>query len=120
MQQSVAINGRTLRLDISNAADAALAQRSSPLFLELELYFSCLVRKRVLVRESRATDSVRVSRSLEIAFRPVVTQRCAIAEVDQSDPPVQALPMTEPARFFPYWLTLDYARGDWIADFGYS
>jgi hypothetical protein len=29
------------------------------------------------------------------------------------------MPILNPERFYPHWLTLDYRRGKWLADFGY-
>lgn len=50
-QQSIEINGRTVAIELSRAAIKALAQRSTPLLAEMELYFSCLIRKVVRFHE---------------------------------------------------------------------
>ncbi len=44
---AVRLYGRTLEVTFSPAAMAAAAALTSPLTVELELYFSCLVRKAV-------------------------------------------------------------------------
>ena len=115
------IRGRQLRLNISRSASARLAQRSTPLLLEMELYFSCLVRKRVHVRESAAGfDVIELGEKLRVWFRPVVTRTCAISECEPGRPPVTDMPVTGPERYFPHWLTLDYRHGQWHAMFGYA
>lgn len=120
MQRIVEINGKSLSLNVSRVASDRLERLDSPLLLELELYFSCLVRKRVYVRESDDVDDmVAVSDNLWLRFRPVVTERCAMREVDSANPPVTDMPMKNPGRFFPHWLTLDFRRGEWHAEFGY-
>lgn len=121
MRQTVDLGGKSLKLSISRRAETRLRQRSEPLLLEMELYFSCLIRKRVYVRESaEGREAIPVNDHLIIWFRPVVTGTCAIRECEPDNPPVVDMPMTDPGRYFPRWLTLDYRAGQWRADFGYA
>jgi len=113
-------DGRSLLLRISRSAQKALDKRQSPLFLEMELYFSCLVRKRVYVRNTIEDGAVVLNDKLSVRFRPVVTEQCAMREVEVANPPVKDMPVVNPERYFPHWLTLDYRHGDWIAEFGYA
>ena len=121
MEQTVIINGRPLRIRISNRAEARLRRREAPLYLEMELYFSCLLRKQINVREQ--PDGIEphpVNDRLQVWFRPVVTKSCAISECPPGKPPVTDMPVVRPERYFPHWLTLDYRAGRWLADFGYA
>ena len=121
MEQLVTVRGRQLRLIISSAATAQLDRRSVPLLLELELYFSCLIRKRVHVRESAdGFDAIELGKKLMIWFRPVVTRTCAISECEPGRPPVTDMPVIHPERYFPHWLALDYRHGEWHSEFGYA
>lgn len=121
MDQVIDYRGRKLNFSITPAAESQLGKISATLLLEMELYFSCLVRKRVYMREADdAVDTIPVSDKLQLRFRPVVTQTCAMRDVDISNPPVRDMPMEEPERFFPHWLTLDFRRGEWQAEFGYA
>jgi len=121
VEQTVIINGRPLRVRISNRAKARLRRREAPLYLEMELYFSCLLRKQVNVREQ--PDGIEphpVNDRLQVWFRPVVTKSCAISECPPGKPLVTDMPVVRPERYFPHWLTLDYRAGRWLADFGYA
>lgn len=121
MQNTINFQGRPLKLTVSPRAQAQLDRRTEPLFLEMELYFSCLIRKRVYVRESSdGHDAVTLADKLIARFRPVVTQTCAMRDVKRDNPPVKDMPIIKPERFFPHWLTLDYRHGAWRADFGYA
>jgi hypothetical protein len=121
VNHTVTVKGKTLRVALSNAAQQALEQRADALLLEMELYFSCLIRKRVHVRESiDGVDTIPVSDKLLISFRPVVTETCAMRDVPRDNPPVRDMPIVRPERYFPHWLTLDYRRGKWLAEFGYA
>ena len=120
MQRTITFQGRPLELTVSRRAQAQLDRRTEPLFLEMELYFSCLIRKRVYVRESiDSPDAVALDGKLMARFRPVVTQTCAMRDVERDNPPVKDMPIIKPERFIPHWLMLDYRRGKWQADFGY-
>ncbi len=121
MLQLIQVNNKPLHLLVSPAAQRALAQHSAGLFLELELYFSCLVRKRVHIRENvSGTEFHALTDNLFVRFRPVVTQTCAMREIEVDNPPVQDMPMVHAERYFPHWLTLDYRAGQWLAEFGYA
>lgn len=121
MERTITFQGRSLTLTISQRAQAQLDRLAEPLFLEMELYFSCLIRKRVYVREATdAPDVITLADKLMARFRPVVTETCAMRDVERDNPPVKDMPIIHPERFFPHWLTLDYRRGVWQADFGYA
>ena len=121
MDRVIDYQGKTLKFSATPAAELQLSQIGTALLLEMELYFSCLVRKRVYVREADGDmDVIPVSDKLQLRFRPVVTQTCAMRDIDISNPPVKDMPMDEPERFFPHWLTLDFRRGKWQAEFGYA
>ncbi|MCK5481090.1 MAG: hypothetical protein KAJ06_08085 [Gammaproteobacteria bacterium] len=121
MDKLVEIHGRPMKLSISKAAAKQLRQRTEPLLLEMELYFSCLVRKRVYVKESAGkAEAISLGDKLKVWFRPVVTETCAMRDVERDNPPVKDMPIAEPERYFPHWLTLDFRRGKWRAEFGYG
>ena len=121
MEQVISVQGRPLKLTISKRAQTRLDNRTVPLFLELELYFSCLIRKRVHVREGvDGEDVFALNEKLNVRFRPVVTRTCAMRDVERDNPPVKDMPIVKPERYFPHWLILDYRRGEWQAEFGYA
>jgi hypothetical protein len=122
MKQRVSFKGKSLNLSITQAAQRMLEKRSSPLLLEMELYFSCLVRKRVHVHEHAGDhpDATSIHEGLSVRFRPVATKSCAISECENGEPQLTDFPIVKPERYFPHWLTLDYKRGEWLAEFGYA
>lgn len=119
MQTETQLNGKTLSVSLSQAASQALAQRSSPLLVEMELYFSCLIRKRVLVRDAAGeTDAVSVNDKLSLRFHPVMSQHCEVDE-NLDGPPLTDFPIVHGERFSPSWLQIDYRNGQWSGEFGY-
>jgi len=119
MNLQIDFQGKPIALTISPAAEKALAQRNKPLLAEMELYFSCLIRKAVRFREEVDHDSVPVNESLALRFRPVMTQHCG-TDYSGDEPPLTDFPITEAERYIPHWLTIDYRRGEWHGEFGYA
>ncbi|MEW6253367.1 MAG: hypothetical protein AB1482_11835 [Pseudomonadota bacterium] len=114
----VELHGKTLDILLTRAAEAALARRVSPLVVEMELLFSCLLRKRVLF-DGPADGAVAVNARLAVRFRPVMTRRCSVA-IGGAQPPVEGFPLENPRPYVPNWLRLDYCRGQWVGEFGYA
>jgi hypothetical protein len=113
---------KPLHVQLSGRARAALAKRGQPLTLELELFFSCLIRKRLRVVEQPATDALPLTvdeTGLVVYFRPVMSQVCRVQEHPEGTPLIP-FPLQRAARFSPRWLSLDYRGGQWRGEFGYS
>ena len=113
-----------VRVALSRSARRALDARTTPLVVEMELFFSCLVRKRVrwglpgpdnsFLRSDPGHDKLRVW------FHPVVSQHCALPAGDDLDAlPLQDFPLVRKAAFTPRWLRLDYRGGVFVGDFGW-
>ena len=117
MQTTAQIGERTVAIHLTPAAEAALERRSTPLVAEMELYFSCLLRKRVRFGDDAAGASG-VSDTLAVRFRPVMTATCSVDD-SADEPPVTDFPIANPQAFVPHWLRLDYRDNAWYGEFGY-
>ena len=114
------LEGKPFRVILSGSAQRALAARSQPLIAEMELYFSCLTRLRVRFHDSDpAASATPVSEWLSVRFRPVVTQRCDLHEVE-GKPPLTDAQLARRAPFVPHWLKLDFRKGEWVGEFGHT
>lgn len=117
---SVTLLGKPLQIHLSRAARSALLARTEPLLVEMELYFSCLIRKRVRFRECCAdTDTVTVETKLQVRFHPVMTERCG-TDYEGDEPPLTDFPIARPEAFVPHWLHIDHRNGSWQGEFGYD
>lgn len=114
------LEGKPFRVILSAAAQRALAERSSTLVAEMELYFSCLTRLMVRFYDSDPdATATRINDHLAVRFRPVVSQRCDLHEV-AGKPPLTDAPLARRAPFVPHWLRLDYRKGKWLGEFGHT
>lgn len=119
----VQFGDKSLRLSLSSRAFEALNRKhqQAHIDIELELYFSCLIRKRVNIREQAQTDAVintDVNEHMSISFRPVMTKVCKASDV-VGEPDIESLPIINPVRFTPNWVSLDYKNEQWTGDFGF-
>lgn len=115
---NITLADKTVEIRLSSRATRALAERESPLLAEMELLFSCLIRKRVRFRELGKETATSVSDRLSVRFRPVMTRVCAISDLPGS-PPMDDFPIANPRPYVPHWLSIDYRRGEWLGEFGY-
>lgn len=119
MNYSVKFSGKNVAVSLTRAAQRALLKCEKAITVEMELYFSCLIRKRVIFREADDQQTGQaVGENLFIQFRPVMTRHCG-KEYEGDEPPLTDFPIEDPAPFVPKWLTIDYHRGQWRGEFGY-
>jgi hypothetical protein len=119
LTDTITLNGRQVVIELSSAAARALERREEPLFVELELYFSCLVKKFVHFRDdSRGKPTVAAHDKLQLYFRPVTSTACTfeVAERLGRQPEMEieskALGHVAPKRVF-----IDHVAGTWRGGF---
>lgn len=120
MHSTVEIFNKTVHVEWSDAAESAMASRMSPLTVEMELYFSCLIRKKVRFGDqSHSREFLPVNPHLAVAFRPVMTKSCEI-DRNSAEAPLSDFEIKNPAAFVPHWLKIDFRHGNWEGEFGFS
>jgi len=117
MQATAEILGKKVLVEWSASADKAMRSLDSTLLVEMELYFSCLIRKAVRFGQSASMRySVSVTPQLTVSFRPIVTKACKVSETED-EPPVEDFQLTKPEAFVPKKLFIDFRRGQWVGEF---
>ena len=117
MQTTVEILGKKVLVEWSASAERKLHELAEPLMVEMELFFSCLIRKAVRFgNEARAENFASASPLLKVGFRPVATRACKMSDVEGA-PPLEDFPIAKPEAFVPKRLTIDYRGGSWVGDF---
>ena len=114
---TIIIRKHPVTVVLTARAERALNQRSKPLIAEMQLYFSCMVKKRVLFHDSAEFDTVRVSDRLQVAFRAVQATTCDPWEFARNFPVKQELTTEQASKMYPRRLQVDYRNGDWSAQF---
>lgn len=112
---TVSINGRDVLVEWSPAAERALAARNTPLVVELELYFSCLVKKFVHFHDDApGRSTVAAGSKLRLYFRPVTSTACRIekAEALGRQPEIE-LNTDAVRKMAPKKVSIDHVKGTW-------
>lgn len=118
----VTVYGKSVQTDISMAAVKAIANGSPLVVAEMELYFSCLIRKRVLFHEFGSEDRIpndlaQVFPGLFIDFSAVCSKECrGIDVVDK--PPLTTMPVKDLQKFVPRWLRIDFRQKKLCGEYG--
>ena len=110
---------RWLELRWTERAERELARRETPLIVELQLLFSCVIKKRVLFHETADFERVRATPRIELAWRPVASAACDPVVFARDYPVGKAMPAPRAARMTPRWAEIDYRDGHWQGSFGY-
>lgn len=118
LEKQIKIQGKDVTVLLSKSAEKALASRDKRLVAEMELYFSCLIRKKVRFKDKSEGDLVNVTEQLAVSFRPVMTKTCSI-DYEGNEPPLTDFPIKKPASFIPHWLKIDFKKNDWVGEFGF-
>jgi hypothetical protein len=119
-RQTVQIDRHPLELRWSARAERELERRRQPLIVELQLYFSCVVKKRVLFHRRVNFATTRVDERLEIAFRPIASAVCDPQEFALHHPAGRDLSSGPAARMLPAVVEIDYRNGHWSGRFHYG
>lgn len=116
---TISINGKPVIVEWTAAAARELERRTAPLIVELELYFSCLVKKFVHFREdSRGKSTVSANAKLHLYFRPVTSTACSfdVAERLGRQPEID-IDSKAVRRIAPKRVHIDHAKGAWQGSF---
>jgi hypothetical protein len=119
---TVLINGKNVLVEWTSAAARALELREAPLFVEMELYFSCLVKKFVHFREdARGRPAVAAADKLFIYFRPVTSTACTFAVADQlGRQPEIEIDSANLRRVAPKRVSIDHVNGAWRGSYHFQ
>ena len=117
--QTIQLNQRDVVVRWTQRADRALLKLKQPLIVELQLYFSCVVKKRVLFHRQVNFETVGVNKQIEMAFRPVASAICSPEEFARHYPEGKNLVAGAASRMIPAVVEIDYRRGQWQGQFNY-
>ena len=121
MNTTIQLYGKPVRVELTAAAERALAKRAEPLYTEVQLIFGCMIAKRVWFRDEANKNAVPVTPKLSVWFRPARYEKaCSFDDIDggavASDFPM----VVDRKGFVPDVVRIDYRGGKWVGDFTYS
>ena len=118
-RRSIVLGERLIEVLWTERAARELQRRERLLVVELQLYFSCVVKKRVLFHDAWAPAGTPVSDKLHLAFQAVTSAACDPLEFAASYPRGEQLSNGPAMRMIPRRVELDYRHGNWEGTFSY-
>jgi hypothetical protein len=114
------LHDRTVRVELARAAAHGSTRRDSPLLVEMELRFGCLVTKHVTFLDAPDdTPGIVISPGLYLDFRATAANAC-LSDSNNGDPANTVKPIRNFRPYVPNWCRIDYAGGRWSCEFGYE
>lgn len=114
---TVPLRGRDLTVRWTARAEQALRGRSEPVPVQMQLYFACVLIKRVLFPEQRPEDGVEVEGRFLVSLSTVESDRCDPVTFAEQHPSRWELHSPGAARMGAKELLIDYRKGRWLGEF---
>ena len=118
-KDNVDIRGKKMAIHYSKRAEKALQNRNKTLVAELQLYFTCVVQKRVIFHDQTDIETIRVNNNLEIAYHTVQSDACDPTVFANKHPVKRELKSKGAASMRPSLFMLDFKNGQWSGDFSF-
>jgi len=134
MHEQLTFYDKTVDINLSNIAVQQNQKLSSILLIEIQVYFSCLLGKRLAFYSEKALEGVwqltpeelqgvlknsqQLTEKLYIRFNTVMTKKCPVGDYI-GPPPVTDFSIKNQKPYVPNWLDIDYKNGQWRGQFGW-
>lgn len=109
--------GHPLHISATRRAVRALERQKHTLHIEMQLYFSCVVKKRVLFHEDGVHAGEKVNDRLSVSFRAIEALACDPIAFAANYPARRQLTSIAAGKMHPSHLSLDFRQGNWCGDF---
>ena len=116
-KRSVDLMKKPLSVRWTRRAERKMQQRNVPLFVEMQLYFSCVVKKRVLFHELLDQETASVNKLLNVCFHAVQSTSCDPEEFAKNFPVKRQFQSAAASRMCASRLSIDYRDGQWCGEF---
>ncbi len=116
-QQVISLDGKPLTVDWTHRAEQALLLRDAPLIIEMQLYFSCVVKKRLIFHDDTELATLPVNEKLKVAFRPVEALSCDPVEFARHYPVKRQFKSAAAIKMHPSLLQFDFNHQQWRGSF---
>lgn len=113
----IAFKEKPLSIEWTKRANKALNQSTENLIVEMQLYFSCVVKKRVLFTSQAEFKTIPVNDNLSIAFHPVESASCDPVEFAKNFPAKREFDSIGANKMRPSQLKIDFKNSHWLGEF---
>ena len=135
MKKDLVFHNKTIQIECSAKAEEMASKLSSPLVIEIQIYFSCMLGKRLAYYSDTPIpgayqlepdqfkeildDSQQLTGNVYIRFNVVMTIDCSITDY-VGPPPVTDFEIVNREVYVPHWLNIDVENGVFIGEYGWK
>ncbi len=114
---TVILNNKTLLIEWTQRAENELLKLESTIIIELQLYFACMVRKRVLFHTNADITHTTVNDTFSISFRAVQSNVCDLKKYPNKQTTQKELTSQAALKMHPTKLQFDYENNKWLGEY---
>ena len=123
-----------MRVELSAPAQTQALELDDILLIEIQIYFSCLLGKRLafyadteipgtwqVAKNDFATmvaDAEQLADKIYVRFNTVMTKACPVSDY-AGPPPVTDFTIKNQKPYVPSWLNIDFGNGVWSGEYGW-
>jgi len=134
MNKQLTFHDRTIDIELSQASVNQSHQLSTRLIIEIQIYFSCLLGKRLAfysegpmngtlqldneIFSSILKDAQQLTNNVYLRFNTVMTKDCPVSDY-VGPPPVTDFTISNLKPYVPSWLKIDFTHNQWSGEYGW-
>jgi len=115
--KNVLLRDKGVEVEWTNRAQREMEKRDNPLVVEMQLMFSCVVKKRTIFHDSYDLETIQINDKLKVAFRPVESTSCDPVEFAEKYPVKREFDSTASSKIRPKHLLIDFVNGKWVGEY---
>jgi len=116
--QRITLSDNPVNVAWTNRANNQMSRNKEITVAEMQLYFSCVVKKRVIFNPSIINfETTTVNNNLKIAFNTVEAASCDPVEFAMHYPAKRILDSDGALKMKPRELRIDYKHNQWTGEF---
>ena len=120
-RQIVTLGEKNVEVNWTDRAGEELKHRQKPLTIEIQLYFSCVVKKRVLFHDQADFEpAVTINDKLKLCYRAIQSDSCDPETFARDYPGSRKLESKAARNMQPSRVNIDFSKGKWSGDFDFG
>jgi len=134
MNKQLTFHEKTMSINLTDQAIKQSNRLNDILLIEIQIYFSCLLGKRLAfysdtemngvwridkkLFSSMINDAEQLTENIYVRFNTVMTKACPISDY-VGPPPVTDFIISNQKPYVPSWLRIDFNKDEWSGEYGW-
>jgi len=134
LEQTLSFHEKDILIKLSDTAEQQARQLDTKLLIEIQIYFSCLLGKRLAFYSASEIEGVQqveetlfsellttakpLSDHIFVRFNTVMTKSCSVSDYS-GPPPVSDFKISNQKPYVPNWLNIDFSDNLWAGEYGW-